>query len=205
MHTLKWFHVDRLNLQMSSSRMELLRFFQTAVCDLSPAESPRALVEGYFVNYYPPVFRYLVITGSLPSDAEDILQETFLRLYAVLLRGSAPDNFRSWLFRVAHNMRIDRARSGARERLLDETAWLVCGDKIVDTSLDVESEMLADEKTLLLRQAMDCLTARQTEYVLLRSEGLTYREIAEMHGVSLGTVAEVCGRAMKKLSRSVRD
>ena len=59
-----------------------------------------------------------------------------------------------------------------------------------------------DRKSRQLLQAMNGLTARQSEYLTLRAAGLTYREIGDLHGVAIATVAEACGHALEKLSRS---
>lgn len=185
--------------------MELLKTLEPALCDFAAPESTRSRVERYFVQHYSSVLRYLVFSGSPKADAEDILQETFLRLYGELLKGKTPNNLRNWLFRVSYNLRIDRVRLGAPELLLGEMEWLSCVERVADASLNIEATMLADERKGRLAQAMAGLTARQSQYLLLRAEGLTYREIAELHGIAIGTVAEACGRAMEKLSRCVRD
>jgi RNA polymerase sigma factor (sigma-70 family) len=64
-----------------------------------------------------------------------------------------------------------------------------------------EVETIRLEHYARLRRAMECLTERQYEYLLLRAEGLKLREIAEIEGVSVQSVAEVCARAMDRLAR----
>jgi len=164
--------------------------------------SIREQVESYFLEFYPGIFRYLVVSGSNATDAEDFLQETFLRLYSQMLKGTPPRNLRNWLFRVAYNVRLDRMRSVSAERLWSDCEWLACDERIADSCGDAESAMLQSEKTRRLQQALQSLTARQAEYLALRAEGLTYREIAEIHGVAIATVAQACGHALERLSRS---
>lgn len=59
-----------------------------------------------------PVYQYLAAAFGDPVEAEDMTQETFLRLYAYWSSGrTIADNcLRSWIFRVAHNLAIDRGR-----------------------------------------------------------------------------------------------
>lgn len=184
--------------------MEILKTFPAVVREFAPRRGIRDMVEAYFVEHYPDLFRYLVFSGSAASDAEDILQEAFLRLYSEMLKGNAPNNLKNWLYRVAFNVRVDRVRSGASERLWSDMEWLSCGEQLADASGSAELALLQTEKSMRMKAAMACLTERQAQYLLLRAEGLTYREIAQMHGVAIGTVAESCGRAMEKLSRWIR-
>ena len=55
-----------------------------------------------------PVYLYLTAVLGSPAEAEDITQETFLRLYRALHRGQVINNVRFWLFRVAHNLAFDQ-------------------------------------------------------------------------------------------------
>lgn len=182
-------------------RMELSKTLGVSESAPAPPATSRELAEAHFLDFYRTILRYLVVSGSHPTDAEDVAQETFLRLYLKILTGATPNNLKNWLFRVAYNVRIDRLRSGAAERLLSETEWQACGERFADESGNVESAMLDSERTRHLQQAMRSLTARQAEYLALRAEGLTYREIAGIHSVAIATVAEACGHAMEKLSR----
>src|SRR5208337_5004607 len=73
-----------------------------------------------------PVYQYLAVAFRDPVEAEDITQETFLRLYVYWSSGRtiADDRLRSWIFRVAHNLAIDRGRSAKFIRDLAPEAYL---------------------------------------------------------------------------------
>jgi RNA polymerase sigma-70 factor (ECF subfamily) len=64
-----------------------------------------------------------------------------------------------------------------------------------------ETQLLNRERAGRLRSAVGQLTATQYQYLTLRAEGLKFREIAELHGVSIASVFDSCGRALKKLGK----
>src|SRR6266516_3354255 len=61
-----------------------------------------------------PVYLYLIAVLGNSAEAEDITQETFLRLYRALHRGQSITNVRFWLFRVAHNLAFDQREKSQR-------------------------------------------------------------------------------------------
>ena len=72
------------------------------------AEQVRQLYE----EHYDAVFRYLYLSSSAPIDADEFIQEAFLRMFQALREGSHIDKPRNWLLRVAHNLRHDEQRFG---------------------------------------------------------------------------------------------
>jgi len=83
------------------------------------AEKPEALdtaaeVVRLFDEFRDSLFRYLRWMSSTPEEADDVIQETFLRLHAHLQARGARENLRAWLFRVAGNLVRDERKSGRR-------------------------------------------------------------------------------------------
>ena len=143
-----------------------------------------------------PVYRYLLCLGMGPSEASDVIQETFLRLYRHLHAGRREDKLRGWVFRVAHNLALNFLKSH-KHLDLDESA-------VVNRSApdpDPEELLLHQEKMARLHGAISSLSAQQRRCVYLRAEGFRYREIAEILDVSVSTVAESVRRAIKKLTK----
>jgi RNA polymerase sigma-70 factor (ECF subfamily) len=157
------------------------------------------LIEELYDLHSAGLHRYLLLTGCQAADADELLQEAFLRLFRFLRSGRRVERPKPWLFRVLHNLRADQARREAGYTELPD------GDVGVSTEADPETAALARERNEALRRAMGSLTERQLRYLLLRAEGLTLREIAEIQGVALQSVAETCARAMKRLGELTRD
>src|SRR5262249_23303694 len=83
----------------------------------------RERVEGLFRELHLSVFRYVLCKMRNPGNAEDVTQESFLRLFCQLRDGRPVENPKAWLFTVAHNLAVDAMRGESRFEPLDETAW----------------------------------------------------------------------------------
>jgi len=145
-----------------------------------------------------PVFRYLVCLGSGPDDADEIVQETFLRAYKHLRQGGETQNLRGWLFRVAHNIAINQFK---KQRRLNTgmTEFVDMAFSVADPAPDAEAVLLSGERLRHICAAMKTLSPQERQCVNLRSEGLRYREIADVLGIGVSTVADSLRRAIAKL------
>jgi RNA polymerase sigma-70 factor (ECF subfamily) len=148
---------------------------------------------------YQPIFRYLLCRSASPVDAEDIIQETFLRLYKHLNAGGREDNIRGWVFRVAHNISINELKR--RKQLFSNAPEELPEFEIsyADPSPGAEEVLLRREKLSRVHAAISTLSEQQKQCLYLRAEGFRYREIAEILEVTISTVAESLRRAIKKL------
>ena len=90
------------------------------------ASAPMTLTErvhSLFEQLRIPVFRYVMRKTRDSGRAEEITQETFLRLFRHLKEERAVDNPKAWLFTVANNLAIDAGRGDSHIQDLDETTW----------------------------------------------------------------------------------
>lgn len=158
-------------------------------------------------RYAAPVLGYLVrMTGSR-EQAEDLFQETFLRVHskADTFRPGAP--FKPWLYTIATRLTIDWTRRRGREAAVIEPNC-PCDDVSVErhhealASTPDPSEAAADtEQREEVRRAVDSLPPRQRATLLLAYyEGLTYSEVAGIMNCSVGTVKTQMSRALERLS-----
>src|SRR6266404_3013534 len=95
-------------------------------------------VTRYFEQWRDPVHRYVVAAFGDPAEAEDITQEAFLQLYQRMHAGHPVPNVRAWVFRVAHNLAIDRIRSHQSVELLDEEGWEGLRQTLADAAQNQE-------------------------------------------------------------------
>jgi RNA polymerase sigma-70 factor, ECF subfamily len=157
---------------------------------------PATQVVRLFDEFRESLFRYLRWLGCLPEEADDAIQETFLRLYAHLAARGSQENLRAWLFRVAGNVVRDERKSGRRrlqEPLENGAAPFASW---VDPAVGPEQQILAKESAQRLNAAIRRLPADQQRCVALRSEGFRYREIAAILGIGVTTVADTLRRAV---------
>jgi RNA polymerase sigma-70 factor, ECF subfamily len=161
-------------------------------------------VDRLYEEHYETLYRYLILTGSSRVDADEVVQEAFLRLLRAAAAGSAIREPRNWLLRVCHNIRRDEARREIRRPGATEQEQASHARREPDPNPDPEAASIEHERFERVRVAMARLNARQCEFLLLRAEGMKLREIAEIYGVTIQSVAESCGRAMEKLGKLIK-
>ena len=148
--------------------------------------------EAQFQELYPSLYRYLHRLTGDPDVAEDIAQEAFVRL----LRQSLPsDEVRPWLFTVAMNLVRDGARKTERRQRLLQTAPPLTG-RMPAPDADVER----NERIALVRRALDTLSERDQQLLLMREEGFKYEEIAGVVGVAPASVGTLIARALRRFA-----
>lgn len=148
--------------------------------------------------YSTPLLRYLLGVG-LADAAEDVVQESFFRLARHLKHGGSSKNLRSWLYQVAHNLSMDIYRETHRE-LAEPEGGQLGQDALAAPGANPEWRYLEEERLAQLRIRMSVLTEQQLNSLILRAEGLRYREIAEALGVSEQRAIRLVKRGAERLA-----
>jgi RNA polymerase sigma-70 factor (ECF subfamily) len=174
--------------------------FATSAEEASTSMNLGQRITAIFEKFRRPVFRYLLSLSAEPHQAEEITQEVFLRLYLHLYEGNTLDNPMAWLFTVARNLVVDASRVEQNVTDLDQTAWKVIAESKSAPQLNPEQLALQQERLTRLHLGILRLTPLQRQSLHLRVEGLRYREIAELLGVSVATVAEAVRRGLVNLA-----
>ena len=144
-----------------------------------------------------PVYRYLFRVLENHQEAEDLTQEVFLRLYTYLQNGNTVTNARAWVFRVAHNVAIDRQRRKVEFEPMDADGL----EKTCDPAPGAEQRVLDGEQYGRLKRALRGLSSQEKHCLELRAEGLSYREIADILDMRMPTLVKYLGRIIQKLVR----
>ena len=135
---------------------------------------------------------------SDPEAAEDVVQETFLRILESAARYRPTASFRTFLFTVLRRLVIDRYRK-KQPVVMNSLPPVEAGD---DPSDAVETQ----ERREVVRRALGGLPERQrTALVLQQYEGLSYTEVAEVMGCSLGAVESLLVRARRTLRSALQQ
>ncbi|MBV9504173.1 MAG: sigma-70 family RNA polymerase sigma factor [Acidobacteriia bacterium] len=150
------------------------------------------------------LLRYALSFGLPIADAEDIVQEVFLSLCRHLQRGRPRDNLRAWTFRVAHNLAIKRRiqLQSLLERTVDDAG--VPEDLLRDPGPNPEDELAASQRRLRMSAVVNALPELDRRCLILRAEGLKYREITHVLDISMGAVAISLERSLERLARALR-
>jgi RNA polymerase sigma-70 factor (ECF subfamily) len=157
-------------------------------------EEYRHIVQGY----QQPLFKYCWHMLGSVEEAEDAVQEVFIKAYRKLGSYRADTSFSSWLYRIAYNHCIDCLRKRKYFQfvpLLDNTA-----SDYDTTAYTVEK----DELSLLLQKAISMLPPEDKTVLMLRVlEEKSYDEIAEILGKRSCTVRKKYERAKKKVKQNI--
>lgn len=152
-----------------------------------------------FDDYHRPVTRYVISLGLGATEAEDVVQEVFLALVLHLRRQRPETNLAGWLFQVARNlaMRHHRRRWWTQWLHPFETRQ---HDRI-DPADDPETLLTGAEDRARWQRVLAALPDRDRQCLVLRAEGLTYRDIAVALNVSPTSVARSMARAFARFER----
>jgi RNA polymerase sigma-70 factor (ECF subfamily) len=138
------------------------------------------------------LYRTALRLTRVPADAEDLVQETYLKAFRAAESFKPGTNLRAWLFTILHNTALNRVRDRAREALsvdsdlVERTAELPRGGAAPETP---ETLLLRESLTPEVQAAVDALPPAFREAVWLRDvEEFSYNEIAEMLSIPVGTV-----------------
>jgi RNA polymerase sigma-70 factor (ECF subfamily) len=154
------------------------------------------LFQEIFSRDAPALFRYLRRLSGSRQQAEDILQETFLKLHLHLASGPGLDNPRAWLFRVGTNLSRDRAKAELRARARAQEHG--APPSPVDFQLHYERRQA-------VARALAQLPPRMRQVLLLKAEGFSYREIADITGIESGYVGVLLQRGRAEFKRVYED
>ncbi len=141
--------------------------------------------------------------------AEDIFQETFVKVVRVIDEGRYCDNgkFLSWVLRIAHNQVIDYFRAQRQNKAVTEAE---AGYDVLGTlrfaEKTVEDEMVSAQTERDVRALIEQLPAEQREVVMMRYfSGLSFKEIAEQTDVSINTALGRMRYALINLRRMIKE
>lgn len=144
-------------------------------------------------RYDAVVHTYIRFSVSDADLAEDIFQDTFIKVIHTLRRGQyiPSGKFKAWLLRLAHNLVMDHYRrvrgEGARLQSFDDDAAAPV-EKVADSNLTAEEQLIELATIEELEQYLSVLPEVQQEVVRMRYwEDMSFREIADATGVSINT------------------
>ena len=143
------------------------------------------------------IYSYLLYFGLPAARAQELAQDAFLKLYSNMSKGAVIENPRAWLYRVAHNLAL---RSFEREPQFDE---LDPDASSPDARPDPERALIEKGREAALQRAVRDLSPQQRNCLHLRVQGLRYREIAGIIGISTSAVGEFLRRAAVRLKEAL--
>lgn len=175
----------------------------SAIADHSGGWNFEAEVLPFMDSLYSTAYRM----SRNRQDAEDLLQETYLRAYKYYDKFQEGTNFKAWLFKILKNTFINRYRKRQRQPLKNSFDEIEGSFelKLLESPLTArgatpEEELMVDALDQDVQQALEALPEDYRMAVELADlQGLSYREIADQLGIPLGTVMSRLYRGRRKL------
>jgi RNA polymerase sigma-70 factor (ECF subfamily) len=144
--------------------------------------------------------RYAASQGEW-EDAEELVQDTFVRAFASLDQFRGESALRTWLFTIARRLVLDRRRAVRRARVT-----VPADEETVTTDITPLDLVIADEAGERVRIAVERLSPSQREVFTLRvSEGMSYTDIARVVGTTEGAARVHYHNAMRAVKEFLED
>src|SRR5262245_53837261 len=182
----------------------------TASCPPAPSDEQllacfaageRAALEELFRRYRLPAYRVAYRLLGHEADALDAVQEGFVKALTHLHSFQGRSTFKTWLMRVVSNAALDLGRQRGRRELVSLGVAPAEADGVTPAEAPDPARGLeqADLRRLLQQALQSLPEAQRRTFVLHADGGLSYREVAEVLGISIGTVMSRLFYARQKL------
>lgn len=152
------------------------------------------------IEHLDGLYSYALVLSRNHAEAEDLVQETYVRAIQAMERLRPDSNMKGWLFTILRNIWLNQLRKWRHGPQLVENEAGNVANSIVDPSRDSHDLYVSKVETEQVRAAIQQLPIDFREIILLREyEDLSYLEIASVLGCPVGTVMSRLGRARTKL------
>ena len=153
------------------------------------------------IEYMDNLFSYAMVLTRNRGEAEDLVQETYLRAMRAMTRLRAGSNVKSWLLVILRNIWLNQLR---KQRTTPKTVEIdvddISANVVAETSKGPHALYVSKRECEQVREAIQDLPVDFREVILLREyEELSYQEIASVLGCPIGTVMSRLARARSKL------
>ncbi|MFA5249407.1 MAG: RNA polymerase sigma factor [Candidatus Paceibacterota bacterium] len=160
-------------------------------------------LEALIAKYLKPVYGFVYGYANNPADAQDITQETFLKMWRNIKKFDREKNFKSWLFSIAKNASIDFLRKRKTvpfSSFEGEEGYNPLMESLTDPSLSSWDMAAAKEKRAEIDSAKKKIPEKYQKVVYLYNDkDMNFREISEFLGESINTVKSRYKRALAQL------
>jgi RNA polymerase sigma-70 factor (ECF subfamily) len=158
--------------------------------------------DALFHEHYPRVVGMLARLTGDRAHAEEIAADVFCKLARRPALFQSRDQLTAWAWRVATNAGLDALRLNSRRRRWEQAAG--AESLRVSEPAGALDEMLRDERYMRVRTVLAALKPREAQLLLLRANGLAYRELARTLGIEARSVGTLLARAEQAFERKFR-
>jgi RNA polymerase sigma-70 factor (ECF subfamily) len=163
-------------------------------------------LEILIARYLKPIYSFVYKNVGSQSEAEDITQEVFVKIWKNIKKFDQKKNFKPWIFQIAKNASIDflrKKKSIPFSKFENEKGQNILLENMAETPLNL-IENLSDKR--VLAAAIDSLTEKEQKIINLRhNEGLSFKEIAEIFKESINTAKSRYRRALQNMKKDIKE
>lgn len=163
------------------------------------ADAREKIILTLYDEYRPRLYRYMRSMQLGREHAEEIIQETFMRLTMELLKESKIENIQGWIVRVAHNLAINVLKRESGTAVNEEAHTFLMQNR-ADSALNPEETYSKEEQAKLMRTVLSCLKPQHRQCFQMRAQGLPYKDIALALGFSEQRAAFVVKQVAVRLA-----
>ena len=175
---------------------------KTEITENARAESGSWGFEALFLEHWESIYRVLRQLVGDPAEAEDLALEAFLRLYRHNQNKPEVENAGGWLYRVATRLGLNSIRDWKRREQYELTAGRFA---LEETNPHSPADILAqEEEHQQVRLVLARMNERQSQLLVLRYSGLSYKEIAETLDLAPASIGPLLVRAEREFEKRYR-
>jgi RNA polymerase sigma-70 factor (ECF subfamily) len=172
---------------------------------LSRGGSLEERIAALYETHRDGIYRFLVGQGLKPAIAQEVTQDVFVDLFVALRRNTSVKSEQGWLYAVAARGAVDHWRRERRPIWVEFDSSPAVAESLSSHEPSPEVQTQQRERFGRIADALRKLPKEQRLCVHLRTQGLRYREIAKILGVSTSTAADWLATAVERLRGAGRD
>lgn len=160
--------------------------------------------ERAYNSFYKSIYKFTYSLMGSAEEAEDMTQETFLKLHNVMSEQDELENTKYWLYRVAANACYNQLK---RQKLFHKLITLnFTGDAHhAPRQNPIEDEYIRGQEQAMVRKALDQLPPKDRVILMLYQDKFSYAQMAEMLNIKATSIGKILSRAREKLVQQIRQ
>jgi RNA polymerase sigma-70 factor (ECF subfamily) len=146
-------------------------------------DPPEKIILALYDEYRPKLYRYMRSMQLGRDHADEVIQETFMRLTMELLKESKIENVQGWIVRVAHNLAVNLLKKERGQVINAEVHHFLIANR-ADPALSPEETYSREEQSKLMKTVLASLKPQHRECFQMRAQGFRYKDIGLALGIS---------------------
>jgi len=182
--------------------IDLMKHRKTEIAETDRTESDSLGFEALFLEHWASVYRILRRLVGDPAEAEALALEAFLRLYHQNQKQPGVENAGGWLYQVATRLGLNSIRDWKRREQYELTAGRYALEETAQLS---PADILAqEEERQQVRLVLARMNERQSQFLILRYSGFSYKEIASALNLAPASIGPLLVRAEREFEKQYR-